>query len=234
MWKYLKGTEEDFEQTLPETQCVLQPKFSGYPFYYTVISNVLFYSEPNSMFWCNSVHKNITKALEGEDAIIIAQREWIEEPHIETKPEEQQTLPTKEDINVTDAMEQSSTPSIGSMMNPAKDLPKIKLDVKKPIFDKGDDKEVKFIYSNNIYSVFELTDGDIFCIEISKVDTYFYNKPDVKTTEQLISDAWTCACNDGSLWASPTQLYYIAIKELIKHNVIDVSKTHEVPDDTTK
>ena len=66
------------------------------------------------------------------------------------------------------------------------------------------------------------------------MDTYFYNKPDVKTTEQLISDAWTYACNDGSLWASPTQLYYIAIKELIKHNVIDVSKTHEVPDDTTK
>ena len=216
MWKYLKGTEEDFEQTLPETQWVLQPKFSGYPSYYTVISNVLFYSEPNSMFWCNSVHKNITKALEGEDAIIIAQRRLVEEPHIETKPEEQQTLPTKE------------------QMNPAKDLPKIKLDVKKPIFDKGDDKEVKFIYSNNIYSVFELTDGDIFCIESSKVDTYFYNKPDVKTTEQLISDAWTYARNDGSLWASPTQLYYIAIKELIKHNVIDVSKTHEVPDDTTK
>mgnify|MGYP007008079117 FL=1 len=131
-------------------------------------------------------------------------------------------------------MEQSSTPRIGSMMNPAKDLPKIKLDVKKPIFDKGDDKEVKFIYSNNIYSVFELTDGDIFCIESSKVDTYFYNKPDVKTTEQLISDAWTYARNDGSLWASPTQVYYIAIKELNKHGVIDVSKTHEVPDGTTK
>lgn len=215
MWKYLKGTEEDFEQTLPETQCVLQPKFSGYPLYYTVINNVLFYSEPNIMFWCNSVHENITKALECEDAIIIAHRTQIEESLVETKSE-QQPLPTV------------------SEMHPAKDLPKIKLDVKKPIFDKGDDKEVKFIYSNNIYSVFELTDGDIFCIESSKVDTYFYNKPDVKTTEQLISDAWTYACNDGSLWASSTQLYHIAIKELIKHGVIDVSKTHEVSDDTNK
>ena len=119
-------------------------------------------------------------------------------------------------------------------MNPAKDLPKIKLDVKKPIFDKGDDKEVKFIYSNNKYSVFELVNGNIFTAKPLEVDNYFYNKPEVKTTEQLISDAWTYACNDGLLRASPTQLYYIAIKELIKHGVIDVSKTHEVPDDTTK
>lgn len=52
-------------------------------------------------------------------------------------------------------------------MNPSKDLPKTKLDIKKPIFDKGDDKGVKFIYSNNIYSVFELTDGGIFYIEDS-------------------------------------------------------------------
>ena len=191
MWKYIKGTEKDFE----------------------------------------GLAQNITWIYNEGGGI--SSRYWIEEPLVETK-QEQQTLPAKEDINVADAMEQSSTPRIGSMMNPAKDLPKIKLDVKKPIFDKGDDKEVKFIYSNNIYSVFELTDGDIFCIESSKVDTYFYNKPDVKTTEQLISDAWTYACNDGSLWASPTQLYYIAIKELIKHGVIDVSKTHEVPDDTNK
>ena len=146
---------------------------------------------------------------------VVARREGIEEPVIETKSEKQ-PLPSVED------------------MNPAKDLPKIKLDVKKPVFNINDDKEVKFIYSNNIYSVFELTDGDIFCIESSKVDTYFYNKPDVKTTEQLISDAWTYARNDGSLWASPTQLYYIAIKELIKHGVIDVRKTHEVSDDTNK
>lgn len=164
--------------------------------------------------------------LEGIE--VVSQREWVEEPVVETKPEEQQTLPTKEDINVADAMEQSSTPRIGSMMNPAKDLPKIKLDVKKPIFDRCDDKEVKFIYSNNIYSVFELTDGDIFCIEISKVDTYFYNKPDVKTTEQLISDAWTYARGDGSLWASPTQLFYMAIEQLVKDGVVDMNKVYEV------
>ena len=192
MWKYIKGTEKDFESVPPTVMII----------------------------------------FDGID--LVAQRRWVEEPVVETKPEEQQTLPTKEDINVADAMEQSSTPSIGSMMNPAKDLPKIKLDVKKPIFDKGDDKEVKFIYSNNIYSVFELTDGDIFCIESSKVDTYFYNKPDVKTTEQLISDAWTYACNDGSLWASPTQLYNMAIEQLIKNKVIDVNKTYEVLDDTNK
>ena len=173
MWKYIKGTEKDFEGFSP----------------------------------------TITLVLDGIE--VVAQRKWVEEPVIETKPE-QQPLLTKE------------------QMNPSKDLPKIKLDVKKPIFDKGDDKEVKFIYSNNIYSVFELTDGDIFCIESSKVDTYFYNKLNVKTTEQVISDAWIYARNDASLWASPIQLYYVAIKELIKHNVIDVSKTHEVSDDTNK
>ena len=192
MWKYLKGTEKDFESVPPTVMII----------------------------------------FDGID--LVAQRRWVEEPVVEIKQEEQQTLPTKEDINVADAMEQSSTPRIGSMMNPAKDLPKIKLDVKKPIFDKGDDKEVKFIYSNNNYSVFELANGNIFTAKPLKVDTYFYNKPDVKTTEQLISDAWTYARNDGSLWASPTQLYYIAIKELIKHGVIDVSKIHEVSDDTNK
>ena len=175
MWKYLKGTEKDFE----------------------------------------GLAQNITWIY--NEGSVVASRYWIEEPLVEPKQEaQQQPLPSVED------------------MNPSKDLPKIKLDVKKPIFDKGDDKEVKFIYSNNNYSVFELANGNIFTAKPLKVDTYFYNKPDVKTTEQLISDAWTCACNDGSLWASPTQLYYIAIKELIKHNVIDVSKTHEVPDDTTK
>ena len=173
MWKYIKGTEKDFESVPPTVMII----------------------------------------FDGID--LVAQRRWVEDPVVEIKQEEQPLL-TKE------------------QMNPAKDLPKIKLDVKKPIFDKGDDKEVKFIYSNNIYSVFELTDGDIFWIDSSNVDIYFYNKPDVKTTEQVISDSWTYARSDGSLWASPTQLYYIAIKELIKHNVIDVSKTHEVPDDTTK
>ena len=192
MWKYLKGTEKDFEGFSP----------------------------------------TITLILEGIE--VVSQREWVEEPIVETKSEEQQTLPTKEDINVADAMEQSSTPSIGSMMNPAKDFPKIKLDVKKPIFDKATDLEAKFIYSNNKYLVFELSNGGISYIASSRADDHFYNKPEVKTTEQLITDAWTYACNDGFLWASPTQLYYIAIKELIKHGVIDVSKTHEVPDDTTK
>ena len=192
MWKYIKGTEKDFESVPPTVMII----------------------------------------FDGID--LVAQRRWVEDPVVETKPEEQQPLPSTEDINVADAMEQSSTPHIGSMMNPSAGLPKIKLDVKKPIFDKGDDKEVKFIYSNNNYSVFELVNGNIFTAKPLKVDNYFYNKPEVKTTEQLISDAWTCACNDGSLWASPTQLYYIAIKELIKHGVIDVSKTHEVPDDTNK
>lgn len=147
---------------------------------------------------------------------VVARREWIEEPVIETKSEKQQPLPSVED------------------MNPAKDLPKIKLDIKKPIFDKVTDSEVKFIYSNNKYLVFELSNGGISYIASSRADDHFYNKPEVKTTEQLITDAWTYACNDGFLWASPTQLYYIAIKELIKHGVIDVSKTHEVHDDTNK
>ena len=186
MWKYIKGTEKDFE----------------------------------------GLAQNITW-IYNEDSVA-ASRYWNEELLFETKPEEQQTLPTKEDINVADAMEQSSTPRIGSMMNPSAGLPKIKLDVKKTIFDKGDDKEVKFIYSNNIYSVFELTDGDIFWIDSSNVDIYFYNKPDVKTTEQLISDAWTHACNDGSLWASPTQLFYMAIEQLVKDGVVDMNKVYEV------
>ena len=140
---------------------------------------------------------------------VVASRYWIEEPVIETKSEEQQTLPDK-------------------------DLPKIKLDVKKPVFNINNDKEVKFIYSNKREYVFEDHQGLILVTMNEYLDSNYYNKPDVKTTEQLISDAWTHACNYGSLWASPTQLYYIAIKELIKHNVIDVSKTHEVPDDTTK
>ena len=192
MWKYLKGTEKDFEGFSP----------------------------------------TITLVLDGIE--VVASRYWIEEPLVETKPEEQQTLPSTEDINVTDAMEQSSTPRIGSMMNPSAGLPKIKLDVKKPVFNINDDKEVKFIYSNKREYVFEDHQGLILVTMNEYLDSNFYNKPEVKTTEQLISDAWTYACNDGSLWASPTQLYYIAIKELIKHGVIDVSKTHEVPDDTNK
>ena len=173
MWKYIKGTEKDFEGFSP----------------------------------------TITLILEGIE--VVSQREWVEEPVVETKPE-QQSLPTKE------------------QMNPSKDLPKIRLDVKKPIFNIYDNKEVKFIYSNKREYVFEDHQGLILVTMNEYLDSNYYNKPDVKTTEQLISDAWTSACNDGFLWASPTQLYYIAIKELIKHGVIDVSKTHEVPDDTTK
>ncbi len=174
MWKYIKGTEKDFEGFMPSSIVVIK------------------------------------------DGCTIARRRWVEEPHIETKQEEQQTLPTKE------------------QMNPAKDLPKIKLDVKKPVFNINDDKEVKFIYSNKREYVFEDHQGLILVTMNEYLDSNYYNKPDVKTTEQLISDAWTHACNDGSLWASPTQLYHIAIKELVKHGVIDVSKTHEVPDDTNK
>ena len=192
MWKYLKGTEKDFEGFSP----------------------------------------TITLVLDGIE--VVASRYWIEEPLVETKPEEQQTLPTKEDINVADAMEQSSTHRIGSMMNPSAGLPKIKLDVKKTIFDKATDLEAKFIYSNKREYVFEDHQGLILVTMNEYLDSNYYNKPDVKTTEQLISDAWTYARNDGSLWASPTQLYHIAIKELVKHGVIDVSKIHEVPDDTTK
>ena len=191
MWKYIKGTEKDFEGFMPSSVVIIK------------------------------------------NGCTIARREWIEEATVETKPE-QQPLPTKEQINVADAMEQSSTPRIGSMMNPSAGLPKIKLDVKKPIFNIYDNKEVKFIYSNKREYVFEDHQGLILVTMNEYLDSNYYNKPDVKTTEQLISDAWTHACNDGSLWASPTQLYYIAIKELIKHGVIDVSKIHEVPDDTNK
>lgn len=57
-----------------------------------------------------SDYPNLQSLLYDTKATIIAQREWIEEPVIETKTEEQQTLPTKEQINVAGAMEQSSTP----------------------------------------------------------------------------------------------------------------------------
>jgi len=175
----------------------------------------------------------LTTSQNTDNLNIMAQREWIEESPVSTK-QQQQPLPTGEDINVAGAMEQSSTLHIGSTMNPAKDLPKIKLDVKKPVFYTETNTELKFIYSNNRYYIFEGDNGSIQKLRVEEVDLFTYNKPDIKTTEQLISDAWTYACNDGSLWASPTQLYYIAIKELIKHSVIDVSKTHEVSDDTNK
>ena len=217
MWKYIKGTEKDFEgldvmcniivetedeQRLLYAELAKNGKYDGL---YVYVGNI----------WVKSFHTGLMfiELTEGE---IIAYREWFEESLVETKPEEQQPLPSTED------------------MNPSAGLPKIKLDVKKTIFDKATDLEAKFIYSNNKYLVFELSNGGISYIASSRADDHFYNKPDVKTTEQLISDAWTHACNDGSLWASPTQLYHIAIKELVKHGVIDVSKTHEVPDDTNK
>ena len=228
MWKYIKGTEKDFEGLPEETQYILKDKYWGVTLSYKILDSVLYVHSEADRSWDNSVHKNITKALEGEDAIIIAQREWIEEPHIETKPEEQQTLPTKEDINVAGAMEQSSTPHIGSMMNPAKDLPKIKLDVKKPVFDKATDLEVKFIYSNRFKHVFELSNGEIATVNFQQLDDYFYNKPETKTTVEVLDSAWKRACNAGFLWASPTQLFYMAIEQLVKDGVVDMNKVYEV------
>ena len=186
MWKYIKGTEKDFE----------------------------------------GLAQNITWIY--NEGSVVASRYWIEEPLVETKPEEQQTLPTKEDINVADAMEQSSTPHIGSMMDPAKDLPKIKLDVKKPVFNINGDKEVKFIYSNKREYVFEDHQGLILVTMNEYLDSNYYNKPEVKTTVELIADAWRYAQNDGSLWASPTQLYYMAIEQLVKDGVVDMNKVYEV------
>ena len=186
MWKYIKGTEKDFESVPPTVMII----------------------------------------FDGID--LVAQRRWVEEPVVEIKQEEQQTLPTKEDINVADAMEQSSTPHIGSMMNPAKDLPKIKLDVKKPVFDKATDLEVKFIYSNRFKHVFELSNGEIATVNFQQLDDYFYNKPETKTTVEVLDSAWKRAWNDGSLWASPTQLFYMAIEQLVKDGVVDMNKVYEV------
>ena len=220
MWKYIKGTEKDFENYPEDSEMVV--RIQNINLSVKTTNRGVFNCLDIKQGWCKS-------GIQDMDFLhIIAQREWVKESGGETP------LPTKDQINVADAMEQSSTPRIGSMMNPAKDLPKIKLDVKKPVFNINDDKEVKFIYSNKREYVFEDHQGLILVTMNEYLDSNYYNKPDVKTTEQLISDAWTHACNDGSLWASPTQLYYIAIKELIKHGVIDVSKTHEVSDDTNK
>lgn len=134
MWKYLKGTEKDFEGLPEETQYILKDEYWGATLYYMIKNEKLFVSCATSSNWDRSIHQNIRDAITIENGVITAQREWVEEPVIETKPE-QQPLLTKE------------------QMNPSKDLPKIKLDVKKPIFDKGDDKEVKFIYSKDRKSV---------------------------------------------------------------------------------
>lgn len=167
MWKYIKGTEKDFEGFMPSSIVVIK------------------------------------------DGCTIARRRWVEEPSVETN-QEQQSLPTKE------------------QMNPSKDLPKIRLDVKKPIFYTEDNKEVKFIYSNRKEHVFETDNGAILTIYNEYLDKAYYNKPEVKTTEQLITDAWTYACNAGSLWASPTQLFYMAIEQLVKDGVVDMNKVYEV------
>ena len=209
MWKYIKGTEKDFEGLPEETQYILRGNFWRSLLYYMVTDGNLFVANKDDLTWIPSIHPNIAVAETKEDGTIIAQREWIEDPVVETK-EEQKPFPYNEDIN------------------PSKDLPKIKLDVKKPIFDKGNDTEVKFIHSNDKYFVFESSDGNIFTADYFKVDTYFYNKPEVKTTVELIADAWRHAQNDGSLWASPTQLFYMAIEQLVKDGVVDMNKVYEV------
>ena len=185
MWKYIKGTEKDFESVPPTVMII----------------------------------------FDGID--LVAQRRWVEEPIVEIKQEEQ-PLPSTEDINVADAMEQSSTPHIGSMMNPSAGLPKIKLDVKKPVFYKETDEEVRFIHSNSLYHLFEKEDCTILNVTTDNLDNCFYNKPETKTTVEVLDSAWKRAWNAGSLWASPTQLFYMAIEQLVKDGVVDMNKVYEV------
>lgn len=169
MWKYIKGTQKDFEGLAQNTTWI--------------------YNEGS----------------------FVASRYLIEDPVVETtKQEEQQPLPNTED------------------MNPAKDLPKIKLDINKPVFYKETNEEVRFIHSNKRSHIFEKEDCTILSVWNEQLDKYFYNKPEVKTTVELIADAWRHAQNDGSLWASPTQLFYIAIEQLVKNKVIDMDKTYEI------
>ena len=140
----------------------------------------------------------------------VASRYWIEEPVIETTKQEEQPLPTGED------------------MNPSKDLPKIKLDVKKPVFYKETDEEVRFIHSNSLCHLFEKEDCTILNVTTDNLDSCFYNKPETKTTVEVLDSAWKRACNAGSLWASPTQLFYMAIEQLVKDGVVDMNKVYEV------
>ena len=210
MWKYIKGTEKDFEGLPEETQYILRDNFWCSLLYYMVTDGNLFVANKDDLTWIPSIHPNIAVAETKEDGTIIAHREWIEVSPVETKPEEQQPLPTSED------------------MNPAKGLPKIKLDVKKPVFYKETDEEVRFIHSNSLYHVFEREDCTILSVWNEQLDNYFYNKPEVKTTSELIADAWRHAQNDGSLWASPTQLFYMAIEHLVKDGVVDMNKVYEV------
>ena len=210
MWKYIKGTEKDFEGLPEETQYILRDNFWRELLCYMVTDGNLFVANKDDLTWIPSIHPNIAVAETKEDGTIIAHREWIEVSPVETKPEEQQPLPTSED------------------MNPAKGLPKIKLDVKKPVFYKETDEEVRFIHSNSLYHLFEKEDCTILNVTTDNLDNCFYNKPEVKTTVELIADAWKRACNAGSLWASPTQLFYMAIEQLVKDGVVDMNKVYEV------
>lgn len=168
MWKYIKGTEKDFEGFMPSSIVIIK------------------------------------------DGKCIARREWIEEPVVETTKQEEQPLPTGED------------------MNPSKNITKIKLDVKKPVFYKETDEEVRFIHSNNLYHLFEKEDCTILNVTTDNLDSCFYNKPETKTTVEVLDSAWKRACNAGSLWASPTQLFYMAIEQLVKDGVVDMNKVYEV------
>ena len=113
-------------------------------------------------------------------------------------------------------------------LNPSKNITKIKLDVKKPVFYKETDEEVRFIHSNNLYHLFEKEDCTILNVTTDNLDNCFYNKPETKTTVEVLDSAWKRACNAGSLWASPTQLFYMAIEQLVKDGVVDMNKVYEV------
>ena len=196
MWKYIKGTEKDFENYPEDSEMVV--RIQGMDLSVKNTNRGVFNCLDTKQGWCKS-------GLQDMDFLcIIAQREWVKESVGETP------LPTKE------------------QMNPSKDLPKIKLDVKKPTFILGDGTEVKFIYAGNKEHVFEMPDGTILTTPNEWLDENYYNKPEVKTTVELIADAWRYAQNEGSLWASPTQLFYIAIEQLVKNKVIDMDKTYEV------
>ena len=210
MWKYIKGTEKDFEGLPEETQYILRDNFWRELLCYMVTDGNLFVANKDDLTWIPSIHLNIAVAETKEDGTIIAHREWIEVSPVETKPEEQQPLPTSED------------------MNPAKGLPKIKLDVKKPVFYKETDEEVRFIHSNSLYHLFEKEDCTILNVTTDNLDSCFYNKPETKTTVEVLDSAWKRACNAGSLWASPTQLFYMAIEQLVKDGVVDMNKVYEV------
>ena len=196
MWKYIKGTEKDFENYPEDSEMVV--RIQGMDLSVKNTNRGVFNCLDTKQGWCKS-------GIQDMDFLcIIAQREWVKEFVGETP------LPTKE------------------QMNPSKDLPKIKLDVKKPVFYKETDEEVRFIHSNNLYHLFEKEDCTILNVTTDNLDNCFYNKPETKTTVEVLDSAWKRACNAGVLWASPTQLFYMAIEQLVKSKVIDMDKTYEV------